>query len=298
MPGDVLERPGVLPPSQAPRLGLPTGDRPASMVAGEGYLVRPEWSGAVDVIAWDQSPTGDDTRLYLVQVKAFDVAAPAIGLLAGITGYARIVLPILEAFLPSEGLLDEAVTGCRVLIRLPASPFRRYSQAAKSLESESLVGIPAARLRQISGLDASRLAELFGVSRVTFQAWTAGATPHGARRERLLEILKLIEEVTTRLGNAQSTADWLLTPVTPKGKKPVELLRDRQDDTFRGYSLRLGTPRRFVRAPRPSRSRRVVAPEELRAAIGRLRSQTGYLEDNPASPQQGAADVEIPDAEG
>ncbi len=51
-------------------------------------------------------------------------------------------------------------------------------------------------------------------------------------REHLLEVLPLLEEATQRLGSPTATNTWLLTPVSPGGKKPIDLLFARKNCRF------------------------------------------------------------------
>src|SRR5438552_1734428 len=114
----VLERPITRLPSQTLRRGLPTGDRPTSIIAGEGFLVQSGAPDLADLIAWQNRPTGEETRIHVWPVTTPDLAASVMGLLTSVTGYARNVLPILEVFLSSEDSLLDALTSRRVPIRV------------------------------------------------------------------------------------------------------------------------------------------------------------------------------------
>ncbi len=96
-----------------------------------------------------------------------------------------------------------------------------------------------------------RLADIFGVSRTTYHKWLSGSPLHDIHRERVLEVLPLVEEALQRLGSTSNVSTWLLTPVTPGGKKPIEYLSSRQYDTFRGFLLRRGVDQKLLYPPTP-----------------------------------------------
>jgi hypothetical protein len=106
---------------------------------------------------------------------------------------------------------------------------------------QEVVPSPAARLREITGLDAGRLGNVFGVSRIAYQGWLGEVQPTLARREHLLEVLTFIEEAWQRLGATSAVRDWLLTPVASGGPKPLDLLRERRYNLARGFLLRRRT---------------------------------------------------------
>ncbi len=132
--------------------------------------------------------------------------------------------------------------------------------------------VQAERLREISGLTIERLAEIFDVSRTTYYKWISGSPLHEVHREHLLEVLPLIEEAVKRLGNPSSTSTWLLTPVSPGGKKPIDYLAAREYTIFRGFLLRVRTGRETFRPLTPSnRTYKERSPEEVKDALERLR---------------------------
>lgn len=112
---------------------------------------------------------------------------------------------------------------------------------------------PAESLRRISGLDAARLAQIFGVSRTTYQQWVAGTTPRGTRYDDLLRVLSLHREAAEHLGGTAPLTVWLRTPVSPGGPTPADLLRQRRYPAFRGFLLRRPVEERLMR-------RRPLAP--------------------------------------
>ena len=145
----------------------------------------------------------------------------------------------------------------------------------------NLVSVQAERLREISGLKVERLAEIFGVSRTTYYKWLSGSPLHDIHREHLLEVLPLMEEVANRLGSPIATNNWLLTPVSPGGKKPIDYLAMRQYSIFRGFLLQVRTAREIFR-PLPSSSRvhQELSREEAEDARERLRPRAWRDEDD------------------
>ena len=86
--------------------------------------------------------------------------------------------------------------------------------------------------------------------------------------EHLLEVLPLLEEATQRLGGPAATKTWLLTPVIPGGKTPLDYLAERQYTIFRGFLLRVRTGREAFQPLKPSnRIYRERPPEEIKAAL-------------------------------
>ena len=117
----------------------------------------------------------------------------------------------------------------------------------------NLASAQAKRLRKISSLKIERLAEIFGVSRTTYYKWIAGSTLHDEHREQLLEVLPLVEEALQRLGGPNATSAWLLTPVSPGGKKPIDYLAEREYSIFRGFLLHVRTGQEMFRPLTPSK---------------------------------------------
>ncbi len=146
----------------------------------------------------------------------------------------------------------------------------------------------AERLREISGLKVERLAEIFGVSRTTYYKWISGSPLHDIHREHLLEVLPLMEEAAERLGSPNAMNNWLLTPISPGGKKPIDYLAMRQYSIFRGFLLQVRTGREIFR-PLPSASRvhQEISREEAEDTRERLRPRAWRDED----------DVDIPTSE-
>ena len=241
----------------------------------------------------DRQGTGASWALPNMKYDALSRVSGAADLARRVTGYGAVVSPLVCAFFAVDGVWDQAPTGWRTLITCAGyhravtyvSPVHQTGAGAtpgiESTVDEALDrpvtasesrSTPAECLRERSGLDAGRLAAMFGVSRVTYQNWIAGAAPQGARREHLLEVLALIEEAERRLGGARAVGDWLLSPVGRARRRPIDLLAERDYDTFRGFLLRVPTGRERVRplttAPRV---RRRLSGAEFDDALARLR---------------------------
>jgi transcriptional regulator with XRE-family HTH domain len=132
--------------------------------------------------------------------------------------------------------------------------------------------VQAEHLREISGLTIKRLAEIFTVSRTTYHEWISGSALRDAHREHLLEVLPLMEQAAQRLGSPHDTSTWLLTPVSPGGKKPVDYLTEREYALFRGFLLRVRTGQEKFRSLTPSNRIHKERPsEEIESALKQLR---------------------------
>ena len=124
---------------------------------------------------------------------------------------------------------------------------------------------PARVLKDLSGMDAGRLAQVFGVSRTTFHQWASGATtPRGDHMEHLLEVLPLVQEAALRRP-PQELAIWLKTPVEPAGPKPLDLLGDNEYMAFKGFLHRQPIEERLM--ARPPSTRRVATDRSVRPSI-------------------------------
>jgi hypothetical protein len=132
--------------------------------------------------------------------------------------------------------------------------------------------IQAWRLREISGLKIEHLAKIFGVSRTTYYKWIEGSSIHNGHRECLFEALALVEDANQCLGSVGATNAWLLTPVSPGGKKPLDYLAEREYAIFRGFLLRIRTGHEvFQPVPCSKRVYRERSQEEFEDALERLR---------------------------
>jgi transcriptional regulator with XRE-family HTH domain len=146
----------------------------------------------------------------------------------------------------------------------------------------------AERLREISGLTIERLAEICDVSRTTYHKWISGSPLHDTHREHLLEVLPLMEEAAQRLGSPNATSTWLLTPVSPGGKKPIDYLAAREYALFRGFLLRVRTGQEMFRPLTPSNHiYKERSPEEVKDALERLRPRAWRDSDMDTSDTDG-----------
>ncbi len=175
-----------------------------------------------------------------------------------------------------------------LLETIPAHPERPGAVPSHSSQEPGLsrkkqeIAAVASGLRQSSGLDIESLAQIFKVSRATYHRWLRGLPVSKRHRDYLLEIQPLIEEAAQRLGSPEAVGTWLLTPVSPAGKKPIEYLAEKQYDLFRGFLLRQRTGKEQFRPLKPSR--RIFQPrkrEEIEDVREQIRPHTWYEDDEP-----------------
>jgi transcriptional regulator with XRE-family HTH domain len=181
----------------------------------------------------------------------------------------------LTSYQPLSKLID--VTQARLQVQnaeqTPLSD--KPSTDKESLSDRQTASLQAEQLRAMSGLRVEQLAAIFGVSRTTYHKWLSGSPLHESHREHLLEVLPLIEETAQRLESPSATSTWLLTPVLPGGRKPIEYLSERQYTIFRGFLLRLRTGQeRFRPLPPSKRVYQERSQEEIEDALERLRPRT------------------------
>src|SRR5712671_2360408 len=94
------------------------------------------------------------------------------------------------------------------------------------------------------------------------------------------ELLVLMEEATQRLGSPSAANAWLLTPVSPGGKRPIDYLAERQYTIFRGFLLRVRDGQEMFRPLAPSnRKYKERSPQEFKDALERLRPRSWRDED-------------------
>lgn len=211
--------------------------------------------------------------------------------------FRRSILPALYRVLPSCRLLATP-TGCElndvdIVVVVAASCGQGVTDYHVNFEikNSSYMNIPtkhlekvtpavrntatieAERLKEISGLTVERLAEIFGVSRTTYYNWSTGSPLHNTHRNHLLEVLPLLEEANQRLGSSGTTNTWLLTPVSPGGKKPIDYLAEREYSTFRGFLLRVRNGQEIFKSLRPSKrvyiERSIEETEDARERLRR-----------------------------
>lgn len=95
---------------------------------------------------------------------------------------------------------------------------------------------------------------------------------HEFDEEHLLEVVPLVEEAVRRLGTPDAVGAWLLTPVSPNGKMPIEYLATRQYAIFRGFLLRCRTAQERLRPLPPTKHPHLMrSREEVEDVRERLR---------------------------
>jgi DNA-binding transcriptional regulator YiaG len=219
-------------------------------------------------------PTGQDT---MAGVRAATVrnwfALLDVG--QGSTGYGWITAPILRAYVTEGDVLDLDETDEPLTAPTELAQEQRPNLELIHTSKRSPEAVAASRLRELSGLQAEKLAEIFGVTRTTFYNWLKGARPRGTHRDRLLHVVQLLEEAARVLGGARDVSAWLITPSAASRRIPVELLKQEQYDLCRS----LLTRSRTVRPVLPQRTtRRRLAGSQLRDALERI-SSSPALED-------------------
>ena len=220
-------------------------------------------------------PTGQETLPALQGVVLSLVAR--IDLENFSTGYGALRSPLLTTSSLAAVSVSETDDRSRVVIR--------YHRDWTAPEKEKIAALPAAeptpeasaasRIREISGLEADKIADLLGVTRQGFYAWLGGTKPRGKRRDHLMQVLHIMEEVARRRGGPRETAAWLMTPSAASNRVPCELLKAHEYDLCRSLLTRSTTPRPALRPPRKR-----LAPGQLREAVDRLTSRAAGDDDN------------------
>jgi hypothetical protein len=150
---------------------------------------------------------------------------------------------------------------------------RRVRRNTSSRSTSSPPLSAAEELRAISGLQLGKLAEFFGVSRTTYYKWMEGATPRDARFQQLVDVLAHAKDAQRKLPPSIELSVWLRTPISPGGRSPLDLLRERRFSTFRGLLVRatseemgLTSPLPSIVATRMSREQSAIARERISPA--------------------------------
>ena len=82
----------------------------------------------------------------------------------------------------------------------------------------------------------------------------------------------LMSEALQRLGSQEALNTWLLTPVSPGGKSPIDYLNERQYTIFHGFLLQTRTGRERFHPLLPSNRVHQERPRvEFEDALERLR---------------------------
>ena len=231
--------------------------------------------------AFSHRRTGEETRIASQEQTEISPSLLPYHFLSMTTGYE---LPDIDIVVVVEEISERITTDyhitfeCKGWMRARSDVRPRELRWSSETNSASM---QAEHLREISGLTIERLAEIFDVSRTTYHKWISGSPPHDAHREHLLEVLPLMEEAVRRLGSPNTTSIWLLTPVSPGGKKPVDYLAAREYSIFRGFLLRVRTGQEMFRPLTPSnRKYKERSSEEIKATLERLRPRAWGDDEN------------------
>ncbi len=200
------------------------------------------------------------------------------------TGYGWIRTPLLRAY-----------TGGGASVEIDETTTREDQERAvlaanipvemEVLRARTPEGDAAARIRELTGLQIEKLAEVFGVSRGAYYNWLNGTRPRGDHRDHLLFVQQLLEEAGRTLGDPREVGAWLISPSAASGRVPIELLKNGQYDLCRSLLTHSGVKRKAL----PVRTKRLLAGEDLRVEMRRI-SPAPALEDidDPALADDGA----------
>lgn len=223
--------------------------------------------------SFSHTRTGEDTRLVSQEEAKISLSLLPYHFLSMTTG---CELADVEIVIIVEKISERVTADYRTFEwkRWPRIKPDLHSDEQRVFPNANSASVQAEHLREISGLTMERLADIFDVSRTTYHKWINGYPLRDTHREHLLEILPLMEEAAQRLGTPNATSTWLLTPVSPGGKKPVEYLAVREYTLFRGFLLHVHTGKGMFRPLKPSglvyreRSRQEIEDERERLNPG------------------------------
>jgi transcriptional regulator with XRE-family HTH domain len=208
-------------------------------------------------------PTGNDT--WQEPTEPVRNWVSLIELAEDSTGYGWVRAPLLRAY-----------TGGGVSVEIDETTTREDQERTviaasipvhmEVLPARTPEGDAAARIRELTGLQIEKLAELFGVSRGAYYNWLNGTRPRGDHRDRLLFAQQLLEEAARILGEPREVGAWLISPSPASGRVPIDLLKNGQYDLCRSLLTRSGARRKAL----PVRTKRHLAGEDLRAEMRRI----------------------------
>ncbi len=113
---------------------------------------------------------------------------------------------------------DDMVMMVEAKYKPPTGRFQ-VEQAPVEVEPELPESALAAReVRELSGLSAGRLGDVFPVHREIFQRWTSGKPPSAANLERLLALRHFLRALAERVADPNS---WLLSPLDEGAASPT-----------------------------------------------------------------------------
>ncbi len=216
---------------------------------------------------FSRTSTGNDTQIRSGNQQAISRDMLPYQLLSETTGAELPDCRTMIAVVGEDVASDTILTGYRTDFYVSQSLHARLYQVHfnQSVVFDTLPTTKQVeRTREISGLTIKQFIEIYDVSPVTYHKWLKGSPLNAANREHLLEVLPLMEEALQRLGNPQAVSNWLLTPVSPGGKKPVDYLKERQYTIFRGFLLHTPTGReKFHPVPSSDRVHRERSRREV-----------------------------------
>ena len=266
-------------------------EQQTGIVYPKQYPTRNNSEAILQPRVFSQTSTGNNTQINSSNQQEVPQDLIAYQQLSETTGaelsdYRSMLVVVIDS-IASDLILTGYRTTFHVIEALRAKLYQAHSNHLALLDV-----FPAAkqieRTREISGLTIKQFIEIFDVSPVTYHKWLKGSPLNAANREHLLEVLPLMEEASQRLGNPQAVSNWLLTPVSPGGKKPIDYLKERQYTIFRGFLLHTPTGREKFHPVPPSdqvyreRSRREV--EQVR----RLLKPRAWIDENDDVDTSGA----------
>ncbi len=228
-----------------------------------------------------ECPTGEDTRPETA--AAVRSLFSRIELSEDWTGYGWLTAPLLRAY--SLGTRATNLDETDALEEQPQVLVSTVVEVPTRIRTPE--GDAAARLRELSGLQIGKLADMFGVTRPTYYNWLNGVRPRGEHRDHLLFALQLMEEAGRVLGEPRRVGAWLISPSPASGRIPIELLKSRQFDLCRALLTRGSVTRKSL----PFRTKRHLKGQDLRDAMERYsprpsQEDLGIYED----PEQDAED--------
>jgi len=100
-------------------------------------------------------------------------------------------------------------------------------------------------IRSLTGLSVDRLAQMFGVSRVTYHNWISNQPVAVENEVRLRAVLGLLQEIADAPSvHARGIGNWLLDPVAAGTPAPLNMIAEGRDLAVKALALRLSPPSR------------------------------------------------------